>query len=188
LRAPNGRSYTLSLLGTRQGWNAALARAALDASGLAVPESAWARGLAAVSWRGRFEAIRLGGKTLVVDGGHNPQAARALAATWRLTPYSRQPARWILGIMRDKDVDGVLAPLARSLRDVVVVRPPSPRALEPLELAAHVRRAAPKARVTIERDPATAIAAWRCDKKSAKVAVCAGSLYLAGAALKAVAK
>jgi folylpolyglutamate synthase/dihydropteroate synthase len=65
------------------------------------------------------------------------------------------------------------------------VRPPSPRALEPLEFAAAVRRFAPRARVTVERDPAGAIAAWRRDARAPAVAVCAGSLYLAGAALKA---
>ncbi|MBI4062084.1 MAG: bifunctional folylpolyglutamate synthase/dihydrofolate synthase [Elusimicrobia bacterium] len=185
LRAPSGRSYALSILGSRQGWNAALARAAVEASGLRVPERAWVRGLAGVSWRGRFEVIRLGRKTLIVDGAHNPEAALALAETWRSSPFSRKPARWILGIMRDKDAAGVLAPLAPFIAEAVLVRPPSPRALEPLDFARFARAAAPKARVTIERDPATAIAVWRRDPSSPRVAVCAGSLYLAGAALKA---
>jgi len=185
LRAPGGREYALSLLGARQGRNAALARAALDASGLAVDERAWRSGLAAVRWPGRFEPVRLGRRTLIVDGGHNPEAARALAATWRASPWSRRPARWILGLLRDKDAAGVLKPLAAHLRDVVVVRPPSPRALEPAALAAAVRRAAPRARVTIESGVETALAAWRRDRKAPAAAVCAGSLYLAGAALKA---
>lgn len=186
LRAPSGKSYTLSLLGSRQGWNAAVAQAALDASGLVVSDDAWKRGLAKVAWRGRFEAIKLGKKTLIIDGGHNPEAARALAATWKSSPLSRKPARWIMGIMKDKDTVGVLAPLAPFIRDAVLVRPPSPRALEPVEFADFVRRAAPKARVTIERDPATAINAWKNDKRAPNVAVCTGSFYLAGAALKAV--
>jgi len=184
LRAPSGRDYSLSLLGSRQGANAALARAAIEASGLAVSEAAWTRGLARVEWHGRFEPIRLGRKTLVVDGGHNPEAARALAATWKASPFSRKPARWILGIMKDKDTAGVIGPLAPFLRDAVLVRPPSPRALEPIELSAVVRRVAPKARITIEKDAATAIRMWRRDKRAPRVAVCAGSLYLAGAALK----
>jgi dihydrofolate synthase/folylpolyglutamate synthase len=186
LRSPSGRTYALSLLGSRQGRNAALARAAVEASGLAVPESAWARGLAAVRWPGRFHAIGLGKKTLVIDGGHNPEAARALAETWKSSPLSRKPARWIMGIMKDKDTKGVLAPLAPFIKEAVLVRPPSPRALDPFELSDFVHKAAPKAHVTIERDPATAINAWKNDKRAPRVAVCAGSLYLAGAALKAV--
>ena len=186
LRSPQGREYRLALLGARQGRNAALARAAIEASGLEVSESAWRRGLAAVKWPGRFQAIRLGPKTLIVDGAHNPEAARALAATWAESPWGKRPARWILGVMRDKDLAGVLKPLAPFLRDVVVVRPPSPRALDPLELAAAVRRFAPRARVTVERDPSAALAAWRRDARAPAAAVCAGSLYLAGAALKAL--
>jgi dihydrofolate synthase/folylpolyglutamate synthase len=188
LRAPDGKSYRLSLLGERQGRNAALARAAVEAAGLDVPESAWRRGLAAVRWPGRFEPVRLGRRTLIVDGGHNPEAARALAATWRASPWSRRPARWILGLLRDKDAAGVLRPLAPHLRDVVVVRPPSPRALAPLELAAAVRLAAPRARVTVEDGVVSALAAWRADRVAPTAAVCAGSLYLAGAALKACGK
>ena len=186
LRAPSGKSYTLSMLGSRQAWNAALAQAALEAAGLVVSHDAWKRGLAKVSWRGRFEKIKIGDKTLIVDGGHNPEAARALASTWKASPYAKKPSRWILGIMKDKDVKAVLTPLAPFLSDVVVVRPPSPRALEPLDLSHHVRKAAPKARITVERDPSMAIHAWKNDKSAPRVAVCAGSLYLAGAALKAV--
>lgn len=146
LRRPGGGSYRLSMLGAPQGWNAALARAAVDASGLKVSEAAWRKGLSSVRWPGRFEAIRLGRKTLIVDGAHNPEAARALAATWAASPWSKRPARWILGLMRDKDAAGVLGPLASFVRDAVVVRPPSPRALDPLALAGAVRRAAPRAR------------------------------------------
>ncbi|MEK7389739.1 MAG: cyanophycin synthetase, partial [Elusimicrobiota bacterium] len=185
LRAANRRQYRLSLLGARQGWNAALAHAAVEASGLDVPDSAWRRGLASVFWPGRFQVLRLGAKTLIVDGAHNPEAAQALAATWRSSPYSRRRTRWILGIMKDKDVPKILAPLAPFIAEAVIVRPPSPRALEPLDLARVVRRFSPQARVTIERDPATAIAAWRREARSEDVAVCAGSLYLAGAVLAA---
>ncbi len=185
VRAPSGRVYTLSLLGARQGQNAALARAAIESSGLKVSEPAWRKGLATVSWRGRFEIVKLGKKTLIVDGGHNPEAARALAETWKFSPFSAKPALWILGIMKDKDIAGVLSPLAPFLRDVVVVNFPSPRASAPLDLARYVRAAAPKARINIAHDPATAIAEWRRDANSPEIAICAGSLYLAGAALKA---
>jgi dihydrofolate synthase/folylpolyglutamate synthase len=186
LRSAEGREYRVSLLGARQGWNAALARAAVEASGLEVTETAWRKGLSSVHWPGRVQPIRLKGKTLIVDGAHNPEAARSLAATWAASPWSRRPARWILGILRDKDLRGVLLPLAPYLRDVIIVRPPSPRALAPLEFAAAVRRFAPRARITVESDPARALAAWRRDARAPAVAVCAGSLYLAGAALKTI--
>src|SRR5204862_8150279 len=52
----------LSLLGARQGPNAAVARAALDAAGpeIRVPSAAWKKGLARVRWPGRFEVFKTG--------------------------------------------------------------------------------------------------------------------------------
>ncbi len=188
LRCPKGKSYALSLLGAHQGMNVALASEAVRASGLKISSLAWRDGLKSVRWPGRFDLIRIGRKTLVIDGAHNPEAARTLAKTWRSSPWSKRPARWIVGLMRDKDRAGVLRPLGRLMRDVVVVRPPSPRAMEPLKLSDAVRAAAPSARITVERDPAAAINAWRRDARAPAVAVCAGSLYLAGAALKVVAR
>jgi dihydrofolate synthase/folylpolyglutamate synthase len=166
--------YTLSLLGTRQGWNVALAHKALDVSGLHVTDSAWRNGLANVIWPGRFDVRRRHGKTVIIDGAHNPEAARALADTFKASPFSKQNVRWVIGMMRDKDVHGVLKPIAPFLKDVHVVRPPSPRAMDPMDLAAEVRRIS-KARVTVSDLP-TAF--------KAKTVVCAGSLYLAGAALR----
>ena len=167
----NVGGFTLSLLGSRQGWNVALAHAAIDASGMKVPLIAWERGLANVVWPGRFQVRG----NVVIDGAHNPEAARALAATWKASPFSRKPARWVLGMMRDKDVRGVLKPLAPYLKEVYVVRPPSPRAMDVNDLADEVRRIS-KSRVTIA-DLGTAL-------RTKKTVVCAGSLYLAGAVLR----
>lgn len=166
--------YKLSLLGARQGWNVALAHKAVEVSGLRVPPAAWRKGLANVRWPGRFDVRRKHGRTVIIDGAHNPEASRALASTFKASPFARKPVRWVLGMMRDKDVRNVLKPIAPFLKDVHVVRPPSPRAMDPIDLAAEVRRVS-KARVTVSDLP-TAF--------KAKTVVCAGSLYLAGAALR----
>lgn len=163
--------YKLSLLGSHQGWNAALAHAAVEASGLRVPRAAWKKGMATVVWPGRFQILG----NVIVDGAHNPEASRALAATFKASPFSRKPTRWVLGMMRDKDARGVLAPLAPYLKDVFIVRPPSSRSMDPVDLADGVRRLS-KAKVTIG-DLNTAL-------RTKKTVVCAGSLYLAGAVLK----
>lgn len=168
---------TLSLLGSRQGWNVALAHAAVEAGGMRVPHAAWRKGLASVSWPGRFDVRRRHGRTAIVDGAHNPEAARALAQTFKASPFSRKPVRWVLGMMRDKDARGVLKPLSPFMKDVFVVRPPSPRAMDPADLADAVREVS-RARVTI----ADLDSALR-----AETSVVTGSLYLAGAALRKLA-
>ncbi|MBI3552595.1 MAG: bifunctional folylpolyglutamate synthase/dihydrofolate synthase [Elusimicrobia bacterium] len=179
----HGRRWRLHLLGAGQGANAALARSVLDGlfGVLPVEEKAWERGLAQLAWPARFAARRLGRKTVILDGAHNPEAMRNLAETWRRSPWAGRRARWIMGVMRDKDVDGIIKPVAPYLREVVTVRPPSPRALEPVTLARAVRRLAPAARVTVERDPQTALRSW-LEGPGPGVALVCGSFYLVGAA------
>ena len=124
------------------------------------------------------------------DGAHNPEAARALAATWAASPWSRRPGALDLGPDARQGPGGACSrPLAPFLRDVVAhVRPPSPRALEPLG----VRRrpcadSRPRARVVVEeesRPPRSPPGVG--DARAPAVAVCAGSPIWPGAALTAL--
>jgi dihydrofolate synthase/folylpolyglutamate synthase len=169
--------YTLSLLGERQGRNVALARAALS-----MPEPVFKRALAKVRWPGRFEVRRLaGGRTLILDGAHNPEAMDSLVRTLRRSPWGKGRLRWILGLLRDKDAKAIVARARPLLRDVVAVRPPSPRALEPLALARLVG-----GKVSVEPSAAAALSSWRRDPKAPKTAVVAGSFYLVGQAKEAL--
>ena len=183
LRRPDGKVLELSLLGDKQGVNAAAAFEALEA-GLPVSDAALARGLKRVGWPGRFEVRRLGAKTAVLDGAHNPEAAASLARTWRASPWAGRPARWIVGVLRDKDAPAVLAPLAASMREVVAVEPPSPRALPAAELAKLIRARAKRARVSVEPDAETALRRWRRESSAPKTAVVCGSFYLVGQAAR----
>lgn len=184
LRDSSGERYALDLLGGRQPHNAALAEAVLKAGGVSARDIRL--GLARAQWPCRFQVVRRGKKTAILDGAHNPEAAVTLARTWKASPWAKVRARWILGVMKDKDAGGILKPLAPFLKEVVLVRPPSLRAMEPAELASFVRRAAPKAHVTIERDPDTAVRSWLKEPSAPSAAVIAGSFYLAAAAGRAV--
>jgi dihydrofolate synthase/folylpolyglutamate synthase len=70
----------IALAGSHQKQNAALAIATLRAGKIDIDKSATARGLANVNWPARFQ--RWDERT-VIDGAHNPGAARVLAETWR---------------------------------------------------------------------------------------------------------
>lgn len=66
------------LIGAHQVPNTALAVAAARA--LEVPDAAIVRGVAGVRWPGRLEPVPYRGRTVLLDGAHNPAAAAALAA------------------------------------------------------------------------------------------------------------
>jgi dihydrofolate synthase/folylpolyglutamate synthase len=131
------RSYpdlNFSLLGKHQLMNAACALAALELlelQGLPVGEASIRRGLPTVQWEGRMEIIRpsLSGAAVLLDGAHNPAGARVLRAFLEEARPAR-PARLILvlGILGDKDIDGILAELVPLADEVVVTQPDYDRA------------------------------------------------------------
>jgi dihydrofolate synthase/folylpolyglutamate synthase len=90
--------------------NAACAIAALRALGARIDKRTYADGVANAQVAGRLQRFERDGVEIVVDVGHNPQAARALAA-W----LCRQPKRRTLAVyaaLADKDAPGVVAALA----------------------------------------------------------------------------
>ena len=59
----------IGLAGAHQKWNAALAVAAIHASGISVPDTTIETGLRDVVWPARFQKI---GDQIILDGAHNP--------------------------------------------------------------------------------------------------------------------
>ena len=91
--------------------NAAAAVAALRASPLAIPDAAFARGVAEARVPGRLQRIGTSPE-VVVDVAHNPQGARQLAAWLAANPKQTVAVFAALG---DKDIDGVVAALAPAI-------------------------------------------------------------------------
>lgn len=90
--------------------NAACAIAALRALRSRINTDDFATGIANARIDGRLQQFQQDGVDIVVDVGHNPQAARALSA-W----LAKQPIRATVAVyaaLADKDVVGVVAALA----------------------------------------------------------------------------
>ena len=133
-------NLTLNLLGRHQYGNAALALAVLELlnhPGFEVKETDIREGLPQTHWPGRLERVPQDPRVLL-DGAHNPAAARILAETLKQT---RGNGRLILvlGIMADKDVDTILARLLPLAQTVVFTRPQYFRAADPEDLASRAR-------------------------------------------------
>jgi dihydrofolate synthase/folylpolyglutamate synthase len=125
------------------------------------------------------DAARARGIELWLDGGHNPHGAlaieRALAA---LRADAPRPTWVVLGVLNRKDLDGVVAPIARSADAVVAVPVPNSAASrDPIEVRDAVAARGTQARIAASCDEALAGA-----PNGARVLIC-GSLYLAGAVL-----
>lgn len=90
--------------------NAATAIAALRALGENLPEQAVAEGVGRAFVAGRLQQFERAGIDILIDVGHNPQAARELAAWLGYVP-ARGRTFAVLAALGDKDVQGVVAAL-----------------------------------------------------------------------------
>jgi dihydrofolate synthase/folylpolyglutamate synthase len=184
LTTPLGRypPVTLALRGDHQAGNAAVAVRLLElliAQGIAVSEAAVVAGLTRVRWPGRLDLVDAGGgRQVLIDGAHNPAGALALASYIESEWSAGLPL--VFGAMRDKDLAGMLRPLARVARPLIVTRAPGARAALPETIASVARaESVPDLLVCPEiREALTA--GWAHAQRIAA----AGSLYLAGLVLK----
>ncbi|HEY7600783.1 MAG TPA: cyanophycin synthetase, partial [Candidatus Limnocylindrales bacterium] len=137
-------------------------------------------------WPGRLELLDADdGFTpdVLLDGAHNPHGTAALAfALDELRPQlSPGPVVLLIGVLRDKDVAAMLAPLRASaaLAGATVIAtsvPHTPRTLAAADLAAAWGSGA-----RAIDDPASALAAAReASTKGGGALVVCGSLYLVG--------
>ncbi len=117
---------------------------------------------------------------LWLDGGHNPAAGQALAATLAAMPGPR----WhlVCGMLNTKDPVGFMAPLAPHAADLhAVAVPESEATLTPGQTAAAAGRAGIAGGEA--SDVASAIGAIVAAEPGARILIC-GSLYLAGSVLR----
>ena len=130
-------------------------------------------------WPGRFEVRRRDGGWLVLDGAHNPAGARALAESLE-TYFGEASMTLVIGVLRDKDAAGILRPLLRRARRVILTAPGSPRAAAPDDLRAMVPASVP---AVVAPSVGTALAVAEEGSRPSVVCV-AGSLMLVGDALR----
>lgn len=90
--------------------NAATAIAALRALDKPVPRAAWAQGVADARVVGRLQCFQRNGIEVLVDVGHNPQAAAALAAALKAQPRAGRTLA-VYAALADKDAQGVVQAL-----------------------------------------------------------------------------
>jgi dihydrofolate synthase/folylpolyglutamate synthase len=169
----------IGLRGAHQVQNAAVALKVLELmvmQGIALSRSAIDEGFASVSWPGRLDIRRTSdGREALLDAAHNPDGARALAAYLRTSPFAGAPI--VFGVMRDKDIEGILRALEPVTGTMYMTRTSSARAADPADLAATLQSIARSHPVEVRPSPDDALAtAWL---RSNRIIV-AGSIFLLG--------
>jgi dihydrofolate synthase/folylpolyglutamate synthase len=187
IETPQGRygPLTLALRGDHQVGNAVVAARLLEAAaaaGVPVTAAHIETGLSSAQWPARLEFIPVDERRRVLlDSAHNAEGAAALAAHLRRWHPERPPL--VVGIMRDKDVQEILAPLLPLTSRVIVTAADTPRALPAEDLATRVHAAAERLglgatlAIDVDDDPLRAV-----DRAlaTADLVCVAGSIFLVG--------
>ena len=172
-----------NLLGPHQIVNAGTAVAALRALGMG--PVACEAGVTRAEWPGRMQRLRgsLAQKArpaeLWLDGGHNPAAGEALAATLRAMP--KVSTHLVCGMLNTKDIGGFLRPLAGVAERLTAVSIPGETNTIPADRTAGF---AAEAGLPADTAPSVEAAITKARETGAERIMICGSLYLAGHVLR----
>jgi dihydrofolate synthase/folylpolyglutamate synthase len=181
IRTVSGESTRpLGLSGPYQRRNAALVEAVVEALREAcwqIPDRALDSGLLSARWPGRMERwVDPEGRFWLADGAHNPAGIEGLKEA---LSHEYPGARWTLvfGALADRDAKGMLEQLLPFAETLILVSPPSPRAVPPEELAAGLTHPS----VVLANSVSEAVVQARLTAMPCAVF---GSLYLVGAVMQ----
>jgi len=159
---------------------AILAAEALDRRRLRIGSDAIWAGLRRTALPGRCEWIE-GKPAALLDGAHNPGAAKALA---RHLDTLREHDRFdrlhlVIGVLQDKDAEAIVSELFPRADTVTATRVPSSRSAAPEELLASAPAVEGQPRQAVDNPEAALAAAY--DLAGENDLIClTGSLYLLG--------
>jgi dihydrofolate synthase/folylpolyglutamate synthase len=178
----NYNALSISLTGKYQLYNACTAVRAceiLREKGFPISDEAVRSGLLNVNIEGRLECVSES-PPVFIDGAHNPDAAHLLAVSVK-TLFPDKKIILIVGIMDDKDIKGILYPLAHISESVILTKPGYDRAASPEKLKKNIMDFTGIHASIMSTDTvydAIELAKTRCRKDN--IILVTGSFYTAG--------
>ena len=182
------------LYGRHQFENAGLAIAALRAiKKFAIPPAAFDTGMVKAEWPARLHRLGHGrlvdlapaGSELWLDGGHNPDGGRAIAAALAdLEERVSRPLVLIVGMLASKDCEGFLSNFAGLARRMIAVPVPGVETGLSATTVADTARAIGLSATTRDSLTEALDAARKLDLDPPPRILITGSLYLAGEVLR----
>lgn len=175
------------MTGAHQADNAALAIAMLrHQSAIAVPEAAMSAAMEWTRWPARMQLLGKGpltdmlpeGSQVWLDGGHNPDAGKAIAKTLEDGP----PVHVIIGMLKNKDALGFLKPFAHKIASLHAVPIPGHDHHDPADLCQLAKTNLNISDVRALNNVAASLGHLAATDPT-NVLIC-GSLYLAGEVLR----
>ena len=189
-------NFEIPLLGKYQIINASIAIKAsliIKESGFKIDESNIRDGLKKVQWNGRLEIVSKN-PVIILDGAHNPAAAKALSEELKELKYRSQKPEvrsqnkliLVIGILKDKDYKGIISFLAPIADYIIITKPKTDRGRIAEDLKTESLKY--KKDVEIIEDISEAISKAKSYTKSDDIICITGSFFTIGEAIKWVSK
>ncbi|UCF07621.1 MAG: bifunctional folylpolyglutamate synthase/dihydrofolate synthase [Thermoplasmata archaeon] len=178
---------TLHLLGEHQIKNASVAALVIDVmknKGVAIPDRAIREGFKNAKWPARFEIVQEK-PIILLDCAHNPAGMRALKRALTNTLSGRR-LTLVLGIMRDKDIAGIVREIAPKAASIIITKPKFERAAEPSVIEEEARKYGDS--VVVINSVSEAINHAKRNTTKFDVICVTGSIFNVGEAMEALGK
>lgn len=170
----------IKLIGDHQVNNSILALSVIkylvDAKGLDISEENIKKGLINTKWPGRIEKIKER-PIFIIDGAHNEDGAKSLAKAIDKN-FKGKNLTMLIGMLEDKDIDGVLEILMPRFNKVIVTTPDNPRAISSKLLKEKISKYV--ANVVEKKEIEDAVNYTLESSNEDDIIISAGSLYMIG--------
>lgn len=178
-----GKKYEdieINLIGDHQINNSMVALKVIDflkeSKKINISEEAIRKGLLNTRWPGRIEKIKEN-PMFIIDGAHNEDGAKSLAKALEKN-FKDKNLTLLIGMLEDKDIDGVLEILMPNFNRVITTTPDNPRAIDSNKLKEKIEKYVTD--VTSKPKISEAVEYTLQTSKPEDVIISAGSLYMIG--------
>ncbi len=133
----NYNNLKIELVGVHQVYNACMAIGVIEIlkqhRNININDEAILNGLSNTKWPGRFEVLKEN-PLIIIDGAHNTHGAAALKKSIEslLEDYK---ITFVIGMLKDKEVHGVLKDIIPLMNKIIATTPNNPRAMKAKDLA-----------------------------------------------------
>lgn len=178
----NYEGLTLSLLGNHQVINASLAVASseiLNKLGYLISDESSRNGLKSAKIRGRFEVLQFSGRTLILDGAHNIDSAKALSETIN-ERFKGKDIVFVIAILRNKLAKDIISILNKDAKMFIFTELKSNDTFSTYELKEFLNDIDPSKDAVCIKDSTEALI-YIMENSTKDCIICiTGSLYLVG--------
>jgi len=126
------KNFKIHLLGEHQLKNAltvGLTIEVLKRKGINIQEKSVRKGFETTRWPGRLEIVQEN-PTVILDCAHNPAGMKALRSALEQL-FRGKKVTFVMGIMRDKDIHGIVKEITSMADNIIITKPTFERAAEP---------------------------------------------------------